>query len=150
MSEASRPPFLPEPPDSGFLSQHRVKAFIGLIVLLGAFGYFALVAFQSATMFYYTVGELRDIGPTEDNRSVRLSGMLVTDSFHREEGSTFSNFVLTDGDATIQAIHDGVLPDLFFNEHSQIILEGRYKEDGTFHSVDVSVKCPSKYIATSD
>ena len=45
------------------------------------------------------------------------------------------------------AIHDGVVPDLFFNEHSEIILEGSYPAKGVFESQTVIVKCPSKYIA---
>jgi len=150
MSEARRQtPDYPQAPAEGLLSAHSVKVFIALAVVVVAFGYFALIAFQSATLFYYTVGELQDVGPTEEGRSVRLSGKLVPDSYSRDEGSTMARFALTDGDATIEAFHKGVLPDLFFNEHSEIILEGSYLNDRRFQSHDVSVKCPSKYIAAS-
>ena len=40
-----------------------------------------------------------------------------------------------------------VVPDLFFNQHSEIILEGSYGDDGVFYSESVIVKCPSKYVA---
>ena len=129
------------------ISAHRVKVFIALAVLITAFGYFAFVAFQSATRFYYTVGELHQSGPTEEGRVVRVSGKLVPGSFSREEGSTVARFTLTDGTVTMAAFHDGILPDLFFNEHSEVILEGRFRPDGVFEGYDVSVKCPSKYIA---
>jgi len=36
-------------------------------------------------------------------------------------------------------------PDLFFNEHSEIILEGRYDSNRNFQSNNIIVKCPSKY-----
>jgi cytochrome c-type biogenesis protein CcmE len=48
------------------------------------------------------------------------------------------------------ARHDGVLPDLFFNEHSEIILEGVYIPGHDFQSENVIVKCPSKYVAVEE
>ncbi len=131
------------------LSSHRVKMFIGLAILVGAMGYFAFMAFQSATVYFYTVDEIVALEPTEEGRMVRVSGKLVPDSFVRQDKSTEATFALIGGDVTLLATHDGVLPDLFFNEHSEIILEGTYHGDGTFESHNVIVKCPSKYIAAS-
>lgn len=128
---------------------NRVKMVVVLAVLIGAFAYFAFIAFESATLYYLTVGEMIERGPTEEGRSVRVAGKLVAGSFSREDGSTLASFGLTDGTETLSAVHDGVVPDLFFNEHSEIILEGQYDSDGTFHSYQVTVKCPSKYIAAS-
>ncbi len=136
----------PVPPEATYLSTNRLKVFVGLIVLIGALGYFGFMAFQSATVYYYTVGELEAKGPTPEGRMVRVSGKLVPDSFHREGGSTLARFALTDGSRTMPAAHDGIVPDLFFNEHSEIILEGTYTPEGTFDSQNVIVKCPSKYV----
>ena len=105
------------------------------------------MAFQSATVYYYTVGELQDRGPTAAGETVRVSGKLVDGSFSRDTDSTLARFALTDGGTTLSATHDGVLPELFFNEHSEIILEGGYTPEGVFQSHNVIVKCPSKYAA---
>jgi cytochrome c-type biogenesis protein CcmE len=137
----------PEAPAGEALSSHRVKVFFGLAVMIAAMGYFAFQAFQSATMYYLTVSELSQLGPTEDGRSVRVNGKLVEGSFVREPDSTLASFSITDGSVTMAAIHDGVVPDLFFNEHSEIILQGSYTAKGVFESQTVIVKCPSKYIA---
>ena len=118
---------------------------IVLMVLLGAFGYLTVMAFQSATVYYYTVGELKDSQHTNDSM-LRVSGKLVEDSFVRERDSIEAKFMLTDGTETIDAIHVGILPDLFFNEHSEIILEGTFGDDKVFISSNVIVKCPSKYV----
>ena len=134
---------------AGTIFNNRVKMVVVLAVLVGAFAYFAFIAFESATLYYLTVGELIERGPTEEGRSVRVAGKLVAGSFFREDGSTLASFALTDGTETLNAVHDGVVPDLFFNEHSEVILEGEYDSDGTFHSYHVTVKCPSKYIAAS-
>ena len=137
-------------PDDGAVSTHRIKLLIAFVVLVGALGYFAFQAFEGATVYYYTVGEIIEIGFTPENRMVRVSGKLVPDSFHRADGSTLANFHLTDGSESLSAAHNGVIPDLFFNDHSEIILEGRYHSDGVFQSENVIVKCPSKYVALED
>jgi cytochrome c-type biogenesis protein CcmE len=134
--------------EGGTIFANKGKLLIGFLVLIVALGYFAFMAFQSATVYYYTVGELNQLGPTPEGKLVRVSGKLVPTSFYREDGSVLARFVLTDdADNTVDAIHAGVLPDLFFNEHSEIILEGGYAEGGVFESQNIIVKCPSKYVA---
>ena len=147
MSQTLAP--LPEtqPSEEGILSSHRVKLLIAFAVLVGALGYFIFQAFSGATVYYYTVGEINEIGPSPEGKTVRVSGKLEPDSFHRAAGSTLSEFRLTDGSETLAAAHEGVLPDLFFNEHSEIILEGSYDPNGVFKSENIIVKCPSKYVA---
>ena len=147
MSQTLAP--LPEtqPSEEGILSSHQVKLLIAFAVLVGALGYFVFQAFSGATVYYYTVGEINEIGPSPEGKTVRVSGKLEPDSFHRAAGSTLSEFRLTDGAETLAAAHEGVLPDLFFNEHSEIILEGSYDPNGIFMSENIIVKCPSKYVA---
>ena len=136
-------------PVEGALIAHRVKVFIGVAVLVIALGYFVFQAFQSATVYYLTVGELQAIGATEEGRSVRVSGKLVQGSFERKSDSILASFVITDGTESLTAVHEGVVPDMFFNEHSEIIMEGSYTPEGIFESHTVMVKCPSKYVASS-
>ena len=138
-----QPPELAERPMS-FLGGQG-KLIIAMTLLVVALGYFAFTAFQGATVFYLTVGELLE-GEGEAGETVRVSGKLVQDSFQREAKGTLARFNLTDGQNLLPSIHDGVLPDLFFNEHSEIVLQGYYGEDGVFQSQMVVVKCPSKYV----
>ena len=129
------------------------KFVIAAAVLLGALGYLVFIGFQSAMVYSYTVSELTEIGPTPEGKLVRVNGSLVEDSFMRHDGSTMAHFTLTDKDGKTHAVvarYDGVLPDLFFNPHSEIILEGTYRSDGVFDSQNVLVKCPSKYIEAGE
>ncbi len=137
-------------PEVSFVSGHRIKLLIVTLTLLGTLCYFAFMAFQGATVYYYTVGEAKDIKTSGSNQTLRISGKLVPASFSRNEGTTEAQFELTDGIYTMNAVHDGLLPDLFFNEHSEIILEGSFSDDYIFHSQNVIVKCPSKYVAVED
>ena len=150
MSQSASP--LPEysVPTSGSVVANKGKLFISLLVLVGALGYFAFVAFESATVYYYTVGEMNDVGATPEGKMVRVSGKLIPDTFNRSDRSTVAKFALTDGTESLVATHTGVLPDLFFNDHSEIILEGTFGPDGVFASENVIVKCPSKYIAVEE
>ena len=89
-----------------------------------------------------------------DGRRIRVSGTLVDGSFQRIDNSTQSNFQLIDKSGSsvdrLEASYIGVMPDLFFNPHSEIILEGRYEESDIFHAEHILVKCPSKYQAMEE
>lgn len=136
--------------DGGGLFARKGKLLVAAVVMLGALGYFAFMAFQSATVYSYSVSELNALGPTPQGKLVRVNGSLVEDSFARADASTIARFALTDGAQSARAQYEGVLPDLFFNPHSEIILEGAYGADGVFMTQNVLVKCPSKYIALEE
>ena len=129
---------------TSFFTKQRKLIIVG-IVLLAAFGYFGFTAFQAATSFYLTVDELVALGPAA-GESVKVKGALVEGSFERSgAGSTLATFQLEENGARILASYHGVLPDLFFNPHSEIVLGGVYEPRGGFVADRVYVKCPSKY-----
>ena len=127
------------------LNQRR-KLLILAAILLASFGYFAYTAFQSATQFYVTVDELVAGVPSYVNESIQLKGRLVEGSFARDaDVATVAHFRLQENGEEVAATFDGVLPDLFFNPHSEIVLSGIYGADGMFTGDRVLIKCPSKY-----
>ena len=123
------------------------KTLIAGIVLFSALAYLGFITFKSATVYYYTVSEIKSEGHNTAGKLVRVSGKLVPESFERVDGVAGARFSLTDGDDSILAVHNGLIPDLFFNQNSEIILEGMYDPDDSFRSQNVIVKCPSKYVA---
>jgi cytochrome c-type biogenesis protein CcmE len=140
----------PEPlPDRSFLAK-RGKLMVWIAVLLLALGYLGFTAFQSATAYYLTVGELKARGPSIYEKNVRLNGDLVPSSFERNPGGTVIHFSLTDGVETVDAVYEGVTPDLFFNQNSEILLEGTYSAEGLFDAQSILIKCPSKYEPEGD
>ncbi|MFL2756459.1 MAG: cytochrome c maturation protein CcmE [Dehalococcoidia bacterium] len=132
------------------LFANKGKVIIGAIVIGVAFGYFIFMAFQSATIYYFTVSEIQEEPQTPQGKMVRVSGKLIPESFYRPEESTKAYFTLTDGTTSMSAKHDGILPDLFFNKNSEIILEGVHSPGDSFESYNVIVKCPSKYVAMEE
>ena len=120
------------------------------MVLAFAIAYLVYAAFPGSTSYYFTVDELAAFDGDLSERRFRVKGSLVTDSFNRQTETTTALFTLASGEDTLLASYTGVVPDLFFNDHSEIILMGAYKEDGIFHAETVSVLCPTKYEALED
>ena len=129
----------------GFFSGQR-KLFIAVALLAMAVGFLAFNAFQGASVYYFTVGEALS-GDVQEGATVRVSGKLLPDSFRRETEGTVAHFSLVDEDSVLEATYDGIVPELFFNEHSDIVLEGSLNQDGVFNSDTIIVKCPTKYQA---
>ena len=133
-------------PHRGFFSGSR-KMYVAIALLVLAIGYFGFTAFKSATVYYMTVDELFATG-TKANETVRVAGKLVPGSFQSPtRGSTIARFSISGTDSVLPAVYSGIIPDLFFNEQSQIVLEGRYDGSGLFQASSLVVKCPSKYQA---
>ena len=137
------------PPQEREGSGHRTRFIILGAVLALAVGYMVYAAFPGNVLYFLTVSEFMHADEYQDGRTIRVAGSLVGGSFHRQEKSTFSNFQLTDKEGgapeRMTASYVGVMPDLFFNPHSEIILEGRYGPDNVFETESILVKCPSKY-----
>ena len=137
--------------NSAFRS-NRTRFIIVATVVVLALGFMIWAAFGENTRYFLTVSEFNSRSEIHDGQMVRVSGKLVEGTFNRPDKSTVSQFQLTDkegvnsGTALLRASYEGVLPDLFFNPHSEIILEGSYSTDGVFQTNEILVKCPSKYV----
>lgn len=144
---------MPESPTNLLADQdetsHRARFLIlGAVVAL-AIGYMVYAAFPGNALYFLTVSEFTNGTEYQDGRTLRVAGQLVEGSFQRQEASTLAHFQLTDKDGGsgdhLSASYVGVMPDLFFNPHSEIILEGSYSSAQIFNADSILVKCPSKY-----
>ena len=125
---------------------------VGGLLLAIAFAYLGYLGFQGSAVYYFTVAEA--VGRTDQapGETLRVSGKLAPGSFERALGGTVATFALVDPETGHQMAmtHDGVVPDLFFNEQSEIVVEGALDADGTFQSDLVIVKCPTKFSAEAE
>ena len=134
---------------------HRIRFLVVAGVVILALGYMIYAAFPGNALYFLTVDELISKTDVHDGRLLRVSGKLVDGSFEREGRSTTSSFRLHDqqvgsSGSQLSAEFVGVVPDLFFNPHSEIILEGSYGKDQVFRAESILVKCPSKYRSVRD
>lgn len=133
------------------LMSPRVRLTVAAVLFIGALAYFSFLAFRSATVYYLTVGELEQQGPTAEGRLVRVAGKLVNGSFERDRDGLDVSFQLKDERGnTLPVAYRGEVGQLFFNDHSELILEGRYSGDRIFHTETLIVRCPSKYVSLQD
>ena len=136
--------------EDGESGSHRTRFLILGVVVALALGYMIYAAFPGNALYFLTVSEFAGKQTAQDGRIVRVSGKLVEGSFLREGNSITSSFRLQDeggglAGAQLEAAYVGVLPDLFFNPHSEVILQGSYGPDQVFQADSILVKCPSKY-----
>ncbi len=134
---------------------NRTRFLVVSAVIALSLGYMIYAAFPGNALYFLTVSEFTSRSEVQDGRVLRVSGKLVEGTFGREGNSIDSQFQITDKDGdssgiTLQASYTGVLPDLFFNPHSELILEGAYGRNQVFHADEILVKCPSKYVDLED
>jgi len=145
--------FLEEDESTGRNNKNRLV--ILLLVVGLALGYMVYAAFPGNALYFMSVNEFMDKEEAQDGRIVRVSGKLMDGSFHRPDNSTNTTFRLIDegsplGADNLLASYVGILPDLFFNPHSEIILQGSYGPGQVFAADTILVKCPSKYRSLED
>jgi cytochrome c-type biogenesis protein CcmE len=136
--------------DEGPARSNRTRFLVLSAVIVLALGYMIYAAFPGNALYFLTVSEFNNKSEVQDGRLLRVSGKLVEGTFGRDGNSIDSSFQITDKDGdspatTLNASYTGVLPDLFFNPHSELILEGSYGANQVFHADNILVKCPSKY-----
>jgi cytochrome c-type biogenesis protein CcmE len=134
---------------------NRTRFLVLSAVIILALGYMIYAAFPGNALYFLTVSEFNELSEVQDGRVLRVSGKLVEGTFDRDGKSIDAKFLITDNDgdspgATLVASYTGVLPDLFFNPHSELILEGSYGGNEVFHANAILVKCPSKYVDLED
>ena len=151
--ERSSEEFLDEDESTG--GNNRTRLVILLLVVGLALGYMVYADFPGNALYFMSVNEFMEREEAQDGRIVRVSGKLVDGSFQREVNSINTSFRLVDEGTGLAgeyllASYVGVLPDLFFNPHSEIILQGSYGPGQVFEADTILVKCPSKYQSLED
>ena len=136
-------------PAGSLVFNNKTRLLLLALVMGLALAYLVYAAFPGNTRYYLTVDEFLADEQDVDGKSFRVVGKLVPDSFQRTSGTVRASFAIADQGAALNATYDGVLPDLFFNPHSDIVLEGTFGEE-VFHTEAVIVKCPSKYQALEE
>lgn len=112
----------------------------------------------SETMVYYlTPIELMarvEADPTFHQVGVKVSGRVVRGSWSRAEDELLHRFMVVDlEDESVQfpVEYRDILPDTFNDtENVDVVIEGRYREDGVFEATVVLAKCGSRYEATAE
>ncbi len=130
----------------------RAKMAFAFVLVTVALSYFAFTAFEGAAVDYLSVAQASALNPTAPDRQVGIIGKLVQNSYVRDADGLTAYFSLKDedGDVELRITYVGEIGQVFFNENSEIILQGQKMADGSFIADNLIVRCPSKYLTEAE
>ena len=125
------------------MKRKQKKFLVGFGLVIVAIGYLIYTGATEATMYYKTVSEMQTDPVYEIN--MRMHGTVVVGSIKRGEvGSMRVQFLAREGGMETPVVYIGVIPDTF-KDDSEVVVEGKYSQSGTFTAHTLYAKCPSKY-----
>ena len=135
-------------PETKTIFSVRMKIMTVAIAIAIVVGYLSLTSFDKATTRYFSVNDLLSKENQVKSETLGIIGKLVPETFHRSPDGLTAYFQITDENAisNLQVSYQGEVGQIFFNENAEIIMRGKILEDGVFHTKDLSIKCPSKYM----
>ncbi len=126
----------------------KLKFIIVGLFIVAAIAFLGVQSFQSNSMFYLTVPEVKAQAAKEGDafyaRQIRVSGPLHKESIDWNSKTMNLKFHLVDGTEMFPVEYNGVVPDTFHHSET-VVAEGRYTREGVFQATNILVKCPSKY-----
>jgi len=130
----------------------KKKFIIGGIILFLAIGYLGWLGFVNAATYYYEVNEFLGQSELLKGQSVRVNGTVIPDSVETVAGGLGIRFIIKDvelASATMPVVYRGAVPDTF-KPDSDVVVEGKYSEEGIFEATTILTKCASKYEPETD
>ncbi len=124
---------------------------VAVIFLVGVV-YLAATAFNEATVEFLSVEDAVKIEATVEPQSIGVLGKLVPGSYIKSPDGVTANFRLKDehGSVELPVVYSGEVGQVFFNDHSEIILNGQMGSDGVLQAEVLTVRCPSKYLTEQE
>jgi cytochrome c-type biogenesis protein CcmE len=122
----------------------RRRFIIGAVIILAALSYIIYGGMQEAIVYFVTPSELKAKETTSTDKFLRMGGMVVKGSLHKDVKNLTYRFELTDGAASVPVFFRGVPPDLFADGKGAVV-EGRLSGDGVFQATTIMAKHAEEY-----
>ena len=133
------------------------RFFFGLGGVALVVTYLMWTGISETMMYYMTPVELMarvEQDPTFHQVGVKVSGRVERGSWTREKDELLHRFTvvdLLDESVRFPVEYRDILPDTFNDtETVDVVVEGRFREDGVFEATVVLAKCGSRYEATAE
>ena len=123
--------------------QRLVLVILALIAVLGAV-LLAMWGLKDRAAYFYTPADIV-AGRADDGKAMRLGGMVERGSVNRQADGVTTRFVVEDGDARVQVIYRGILPNLF-REGSGVVAEDRLTAERSFMADNILAKHDERYM----
>jgi len=128
---------------------------IGLVGVALAVTYLVWTGVSETMVYFLTPTEL--VAKVADDPSfhdvgVRVGAKVVPGTYEQGDGELEHRFMVQDTantDVRFPVVYQDILPDTFTDE-SEVVLEGRFREDGVFEATTLTTKCGSRYEAAPE
>lgn len=134
----------------------NARFMVGLVGVALVVTYLVWTGVSETMVYYLTPTELMakvEEDPSFREMGVKVSGKLVPGSYEKAEGELLHRFEVMDlehSDIRFPVAYREALPDTFHGEDVQVVVEGRFDEDGVFQATTVLTKCGSRYEAAEE
>ena len=122
---------------------------LGLILVLGGFGYLLYGGIGENLVYFLTPGELLARGTKAYDAPVRLGGQVKPGSVKWDAQTLDLRFVATDGTRDV-AVHSRGAPPQMFRDGMGVVVEGKYGRNGIFEAHNLMVKHSNEYRPPKD
>lgn len=120
------------------------RVVVAAVVVIIAMGYLIYTGFQSTSVYYLTISELKARGPAIG--AVRVAGIVQANTIQRSSNDATVHFTIADQGGSLPVVYSGMVPDIF-GPGIQVVVEGHYTTAGVFQATTLLAKCPSKFTA---
>jgi cytochrome c-type biogenesis protein CcmE len=131
------------------------RFYVGLVGVAAVVTYLVWTGVSDSMVYYLTPTEMvakvaED--PSFHTVGLKVSGKVVPGSYAEGSGELVHEFQVQDiehPEVTFAAVYEGILPDTFTDD-TEVVLEGRFGEDGVFQAQTLLTKCGSRYEAAPE
>jgi cytochrome c-type biogenesis protein CcmE len=117
-----------------------------IVVLVAGAGFVVWQGLSSATRYFYNADQAVARREELGDRRFRLQGTVIEDAETEGEGVRFA---VAFNDVEVDVVHAGE-PEELFRVGIPVVLEGRWADDGAFHSDEMFVKHSNEYRAEDE
>ena len=126
------------------LRRQRLWVVLSIVLFSSAAVGLALYALRGNIDLFYPPAAVA-AGAAPLDTSIRVGGMVVDGSVRRAADSLQVRFAVTDYQASVEVIYEGILPDLFA-EGEGVVASGRLGADGVLRAHQVLAKHDEDYM----
>lgn len=131
------------------------RFFVGLVGVALVVTYLVWTGISDTMVYYLTPTELMakvEQDPSFRSVGVKVSGRVVPGTYRQGEGELVHLFQVQDienPEVSFPVMYEDVLPDTFTDD-VEVVLEGRFGDDGVFQAKTLLTKCGSRYEASPE
>ena len=126
------------------LRRQRLWVVLSIVLFSSAAVGLALYALRGNIDLFYPPAAVA-AGAAPLDTSIRVGGMVVDGSLRRAADSLQLRFAVTDYQASVEVVYEGILPDLFA-EGEGVVASGRLGADGVLRADQVLAKHDEDYM----